>query len=225
MLNGYGKILPGFSYTFRGEEWYAADQNNAYWQWEQGRIAQRQQAEQQKLDAERAGQLMASVSNKQDVVGFTTGGMIDSVNEASRRCTQLESKGEMIRYRCPSGEVTVFLAEYLNPNLVAIVRLNFCDPKEGPAVAADVAQQFGILQFPWVTRTSGQSAVGPLGSGKHLELFPNLPSIPVPGYSTGCADNFTPYSLQVVDDGVIQRNTQAKMDKERLLMSTPTQKF
>jgi hypothetical protein len=177
------------------------------------------------LDEERARQLRASVSNKQDIIGFTTGGMIDSVNKASQNCTQLESKGEMIRYRCPSGEVTVFLAEYLNPRLVAIVRLNFCDPKEGPAVAAEVAQQFGTLQFPWVGRTSGESAVGSLGSGKRLELFPNLSFIPVPGQSTGCAGNYRPYSLRVVDDGVIERNTQAKMEKERLLTLTPTMKF
>jgi hypothetical protein len=89
-----------------------------------------------------------------------------------------------------------------------------------------VAQQFGVLEFPWVTRTSGQSAVGALGSGSYLEIFPSGQlTIPVPGASTGCPNNFFPYSIQVVNGGVLQRDKQDQMEKERILKSTPTMKF
>ncbi len=223
----WGGTPEGVKYTFNGEEWYAADQENVYWRREKEKIAQQQLVEQQKLESDKAQRLRAAVNSKRDIAGFTTGGTIDSLSEA-RNCTQLESQDNTVSYRCPSGEITLFLAGYLNPSVVAIVLLEFCDPKQGPVVAADVAQQFGILQFPWILHSLGPSAEGQLDSDKHLILIPAhiLPSLaPGQASSIDCPVNFNRYSLELIDNSVIQRNTKAKVDQDHLLMSTPTQKF
>jgi uncharacterized protein YecT (DUF1311 family) len=237
MLTSYGSILAGFSFRFRGEEWYAADQDNKYWERERERIAQRQEAERQRREEEQAQRLRANVGNKEDIIGFRTGGDIASIREAAQKCTVLEDTAEAVKYGCAPGQVIAVFALYLTPKLVAIVKLDFCDPKDGPAVAADVAQQFGILQnrFQWVSSTFGEAAKSSLGFAKRLELFPTngggplLPLMNVPGHATGCPANHRMYSIQVVDDGVIERNTSAKMaieqEKQRRLMSTPTTKF
>ncbi|MFZ1963900.1 MAG: lysozyme inhibitor LprI family protein [Roseiarcus sp.] len=226
-LRRWGLMPPGVKYTFKGEEWYAADQENVYWQQEKEKIARQQLIEQQKLESERAQHLRATVNNKQDIAGFTTGVTIESISEA-RNCTQQQVNDNTITYHCPSGEMTAILAEYLNPRVIAIILLEFCDPKQGPAVAADVAQQFGIVQFPWILHTLGPSAEGHLDSDKHLALIPaNMLSSLAPGQasSINCPVNFNLYSLELIDDGVIRNNTKAKMDHDQLLTSTPTQKF